>query len=136
MLVNKRTLFVSVTLDTRGIGARRQSRLFQLESAVWVVAIAASHRAFEHFVMERQVELVLGLAVTTEAKLWLALLQQAYVRKARLLCVCRGDEDVRGRELSSSWWRVGGVAVSATDVIAPVLAAAEVVVFFSACVTA
>ena len=66
MLVNKRTLFVSVTLDTRGIGARRQSRLFQLESAVWVVAIAASHRAFEHFVMERQVELVLRLRMTTE----------------------------------------------------------------------
>lgn len=107
MLVNKRTLFVSMTLDTRGIRAGRQSRLFQLESAVRVVAIAASHRAFEHFVMERQVELVLGLAVTTEAKLWLALLQQAYVRKAWLLCVCWGDEDVRGCELSSSWWRVG-----------------------------
>ena len=107
VLVNKRTLFVSVTLDASGIGAGRESRLFQLESAVWVVAIAASHRAFEHFVMERQVELVLGLAVTTETKLWIALLQHAYVCKARLLCVCRGDEDVRGRELSSGWRRVG-----------------------------
>ena len=75
MLVNKRTLFVSVTLDTRGVSASRESRLFQLEAAVWVVAIAAAHRAFEHFVMERQVELVLRFAVTTEAKLWLALFQ-------------------------------------------------------------
>ena len=75
MLVNKRTLLVSVTLDARGVGAGRESRLFQLESAVWVVAIAAAHRAFEYFVMERQVKLVLRFAVTTETKLWLALLQ-------------------------------------------------------------
>ena len=106
MLVNKRTLFVGVTLDARGIGAGRQSCLFQLESAVWIVAIAASHRAFEHFVMEWQIELVLRLAVTTKAKLWLALLQQAYVGKAWLLCVCRRDEDVRGCELSSGWRRM------------------------------
>ena len=75
MLINKRTLFVSVTLDARGVSAGRESRLFQLESAVWVVTIAASHRAFEHFVMERQVELVLRFAVTTETELRLALFQ-------------------------------------------------------------
>ena len=75
MLVNERALFVSVTLDARGISASREPRLFQLKSTVWVVTIAAPHRAFEHFVMERQVELVLGFAVTTEAKLWLALFQ-------------------------------------------------------------
>jgi len=74
VFVNKRTLFVSVTLDARGISAGREPRLFQLKSTVWVVTIAAPHRAFEHFVMERQVELVLGFAVTTEAKLWLTLL--------------------------------------------------------------
>ena len=68
MLVNKRTLFVGVTLDARGIGAGCESRLFQLESAVWVMAIAASHRAFEHFVMGRQGELVFDLIVTVQAK--------------------------------------------------------------------
>lgn len=88
MLVNKRTLLVRVTLDARGIDARRQSRLFQLESSVWVVAIAALHRAFQHFVMERQVELVLRLAVTTEAKLWLALPEQLQIRQAWLLRIC------------------------------------------------
>ena len=107
MLVNEWSLFVSVTLDARGIGAGCESSLFQLESAVWVVAIAASHRAFEHFVMERQVELVLCFAMATEAKLWLALFEQAYIGEAWLLCICWGDEDVRGGELSSGWWRVG-----------------------------
>ena len=88
MLVNERALFVSVTLDARGISASREPRLFQLKAAVWVVAVAALHRAFEHFVMERQVELVLGFAVTTQAKLRLALFEQPNVGKARLLCVC------------------------------------------------
>ena len=107
MFVNKWTLFVCVTLDARGVRAGRQSRLFQLEPAVWVVAIAAAHRAFEHFVMERQVELVLRFAVTTEAKLWLALLEQLDVGNARLLCVCWRDKDVRGGELSSGWRGMG-----------------------------
>ncbi len=88
MLVNERALFVSVTLDARGIRAGRQSRLFQLKATVRVMAVAALHRTFQHFVMERQIKLVLGLAVTTEAKLWLALLEQTYVSKAWLLCVC------------------------------------------------
>lgn len=80
MLVNKRTLFVCVTLDAGGIGSSRQSRLFQLKSAVRVVAIAALHRAFQHFVMERQIELVLCFAMTTETKLWLALSEQLQIR--------------------------------------------------------
>ena len=75
MLVNKRTLFVCVTLDARCIRARRQSSLFEFKAPVWIVAIAALHGAFQHFVMERQVELVLGFAVTTETKLWLAFLE-------------------------------------------------------------
>jgi len=68
MFVNKWTLFVCVTLDARGVRAGRQPRLFQLEPAVWVVAIAALHRAFEHFVMGRQGELVFDLIVTVQAK--------------------------------------------------------------------
>ena len=88
VLVNKRTLFVCVTLDAGRIGASGQSRLFQLKSAVRVVTIAALHRAFQHFVMERQVELVLCFAMTTEAKLWLALSEQLQIRQARLLRIC------------------------------------------------
>ena len=89
VLVNKRTLLVSMALDAGSIGAGRQTRLFQLESAVWVVAIAALHRAFQHFVMERQIELVLCFAMTTQAKLWLALSQQLQIRQAGFLRVCR-----------------------------------------------
>ena len=88
VLINKRTLFVCVTLDARGVHAGRQSRLFQLEPAVWIVAVAALHRAFKHLVMEGQIKLVLRLAVTTQAKLWLALLEQLDIGNARLLFVC------------------------------------------------
>src|SRR6185295_780571 len=107
MFVNKRSLFVCVTLDARGIGARRESCLFEFETAVRVVAVAALHRAFQHLVVERQIKLVLRFAVTTEAKLWLALAEQLEIRDARLLCICAGDEDVRGCELSSGRRRVG-----------------------------
>ena len=88
MLVNKRPLLVCVTLDASSVGARRESRLFKFETAVRVVAIAALHRAFQHLVMKRQVELVLSLAVTTETKLWLACLEQFDIREAGLLRVC------------------------------------------------
>ena len=74
MLVDKGALFVRVTLDTSCIDARCQPRLLEFKSAVRVVAITALHRAFEHLVVERQVELVLCLAMTTQAELWLALL--------------------------------------------------------------
>ena len=53
MFVNKRSLFICVTLDASRIGARGQSRLFELKAAVWIVAVAALHRAFQHLVMER-----------------------------------------------------------------------------------
>ncbi len=135
MLVNKRSLFVCMALDAGSIGAGSQSSLFEFKAAMWIVAVAAPHRALQHLMVERQVELVLGLAVTTEAKLWLALSEQAYVGKAWLLCVCRGDKDVRSCELPAGRWRVGRVTVDTADVVAPVLAAAEVVVFLSAGVT-
>ena len=107
VLVNKRTLLVYVTLDASSIGACRQSGLLELKSAVRIVTIAALHCAFKHLVMEREVELVFGLAVTTQAKLWLTLFEQLQIRYAWLLCVSRRDEDVRSRELSPGWRRMG-----------------------------
>ena len=50
-----------------------------------IVAIAALHSTFKHLVMERQVELVLGLAMTTETELWLAVFQQFQIGEAWLL---------------------------------------------------
>ena len=67
MLVNKRSLLVCVTLDTGCVRAGRESRLLELKTAVRIVAIAALHRAFQHLVMEWQIKLVLGLAMTTDA---------------------------------------------------------------------
>ena len=79
MFVNERTLFVGVTLDASSVGAGCESRLLELKTAVGIVAVAALHRPFQHFVMERQIELVLGLAVTTEAKLRFAIAEQFHV---------------------------------------------------------
>ena len=79
MFVNERSLLVCVTLDACCIYARRESCLFKFETAVWIMAVAALHRAFQHLVMERQIKLVLGLAVTTQAKLWLTLAEQLQV---------------------------------------------------------
>src|SRR6185503_16098205 len=84
MFVNKRSLFVCVTLDASRVGARRQSRLLKFETTVWIVTIAALHRTFQHLVVERQIELVFGLTMTTETKLRLALLQQLQIRDAWL----------------------------------------------------
>ena len=79
MLVNKRSLLICMTLDASCIGARRESRLLEFETAVRIVAVATLHRAFEHFVMEWQIELVLRLAVTTEAKLRFAVSKQSQI---------------------------------------------------------
>ena len=79
VFVNKRSLLVCVTLDASCIGSRGQSRLFEFETAVRIVAIAALHRAFQHLVMERQVELVLRFAMTTETKLRFAVFEQPQI---------------------------------------------------------
>ena len=67
MFVNKWSLLVCMTLDAGCVRAGRKSRLLEFEAAVRIVAIAALHRTFEHLVMERQIKLVLGLGVTTDA---------------------------------------------------------------------
>ena len=69
---NEWPLLVYVTLYASRIGAGRQPRLFQFKTPVGIMTIAALHGAFQHLVMERQLELVLGLAVTAHAELRLA----------------------------------------------------------------
>ena len=96
MLVNKGTLLICVTLDAGSVGTGRQSCLFKFKTAVRIVAITAPHRAFQHLVMERQVELVLCLAMATETKLWFAVSEQFEIGKPRLLRVCFGDKHIRG----------------------------------------
>ena len=61
MFVNKWSLLVDVTLDAGCVDAGGESGLFQFETAMRIVAVAALHRSFQHLMMERQIELVLGL---------------------------------------------------------------------------
>ena len=100
-----------------------------------IVAIATLHGTFQHFVMERQIKLVLRLTVTAQTELRLAVPEQLHTRYARLLCVCRRDEHVGSRDLPASLTSMRGVTIRAADVVAPVLTTAEVVVFLSAGVT-
>ena len=88
MLVDEWSLLVCVTLDASRVRARRQSCLFKFETTVRVVAIAALHCAFQNFVVERQIELVLRLAVAAETKLRLAISEQFQLGNTGLLCVC------------------------------------------------
>jgi hypothetical protein len=46
--------------------------LFEFESAVRVVAVAALHHSFENLVMKRFIEVGLHLTVTADTKMWLA----------------------------------------------------------------
>ena len=69
MFERKWTLLIGVTLDARGVGANGETSLSQLETAVRIVAIAASHGAFEHLVMGRHRELMFDFAVTAQTKL-------------------------------------------------------------------
>src|SRR5829696_8259200 len=94
MFVNERALLVYVTLDASRVSAGSESRLLKFETAVGIVAIAALHRAFEYLVMEGQVELVLSLAMTTQAKLRFTVSKQLQIREARLLRVCSRDEHI------------------------------------------
>jgi hypothetical protein len=68
---NERALFVAVALDTRGVGADGKLCLLLFESAVRIMTIAAVHRAFEYFVMERLAELSLCFGMTRHAELGL-----------------------------------------------------------------
>jgi len=78
MLVNKWTLFVCVTLDASCIRARRESRLLEFKAAVRIVAVAACHGAFEHFVVKRLRELRFCFVVAAHAQLRLTLLEHPY----------------------------------------------------------
>jgi len=69
VFVRERSLLIHVALNASRVSSRSQARLFQLETAVRVMTVAAPHRALEHLVMEGHRELRLHLSVTTGAKL-------------------------------------------------------------------
>ena len=101
MFVHEWTLFVCVTLDASCVCACRKSCLFQFETTVRIVTVSALHRAFQHFVMGGQIELVLDFRVATQAKLRLVHLQQANGRDTWFLSVGSRDKNVRARQILS-----------------------------------
>ena len=72
---SERSLLVYVALETRRIAASCQSGLFELKTAVRVMAVATAHDTFPNFVMEGHRKSRLHFAVTTQAKLRIARLQ-------------------------------------------------------------
>ena len=78
VFVSKRPLLIHVALNASGVGAGRESGLLQLETAMRIVTIAATHRAFQHLVMERRSELRLDFAVTTRTELRIVRLQHSH----------------------------------------------------------
>ena len=96
------------------------------------MTITALHRAFEHLVVERQIELVLNLGVTAQTKLGFARFQQLQHRETRLLSVCFRDEYVRTGPVLVGFRRMRRVAICAPDIVAPMLTTPEVVMFLLA----
>ena len=135
VLVNKGTLLISVTFNTGCVSACCQSRLLQFKTTMWVMTVGTLHRAFQHFMVERQVELVLDFGVTTQTELRFVHLQRANGRETGLLCVCVRYKDIRTGDVFSSLKRMRGVTIDTTNVITPVLAPTEVFVLFFSCVT-
>ena len=86
MLEHERALFVRVTLEASGIRSCSKSCLLQFEPSVRVMAIAALHRAFQHPVMERPVELRLGFVVTSHAELSFVFSQHVLRREVAGVC--------------------------------------------------
>ena len=101
---------------------------------MWIVAIATFHYAFENFMVKRFVEVWLYLAVAAYAKLGLTCLQHVKSRKAWFLCVGWPNKGDRPRNILVGSDKVRRVTISTPDVVAPMLAAAEVVVLFFSCV--
>ena len=100
MFISERPLFVRVTFNAGCISARGQARLFEFETAMRVMTIAATHRTFHNFVMEGHGESRFNFAVATETKLRVAHLQHSYRPESWFFSICRGDAGDRARHIS------------------------------------
>lgn len=69
VFINKRPLFVGMTLYAHRVSTDCQPRILDLESAVAVVTVATVHLAFKNLVMERLAKLRFGLLMAAETKL-------------------------------------------------------------------
>src|SRR5436190_17525771 len=136
LLLGGRALLGRVSFEAGGGGPRGQSRLLQFKTAVRIVTIAAAHHSFQDLMMEWRGELRFDFTMATDAELRIVRLQHSDRRKAGLLSIRASHQRIRSGQVLSDLFRVRGMTVSTTDVVAPVLAATEVVAFFFAGVTA
>lgn len=135
MFENERSLLVGVTFHAGLVRANGHLCLFLIKTAVRVVTIAAVHRALKHFVTERLRELSLNLSVAAHAELRFAVLKHRPICLVGPLCRCPAYLNDRTGTLRCEGGPVSGMAVGASYVVAPVVAAAEIIVVFLAGVT-
>lgn len=95
------------------------------------MAITAAHGAFQNFVMEGRIKCRLDLAVATQAKLRVVHLQHSDACEARLFRIRSGHLDIRAGKISPTRIGVRRMTIGTANIVAPVLAASEIVVFFS-----
>lgn len=134
VFIGERALLIRVALNTHGVGTGRQAGLFRLETTVRVVAVAATHCALENLVVKRLIKLVFRFAVTLHAELGLSFYQQFLSSEAGFLCISWRHKRIGVRLIRSGGRRVRCVTVSTANVLSPVFAATEVVVFFTSSV--
>src|SRR6185369_15183847 len=75
VLIQERSLLVSMALDTGGVGSGRLPALLLFKAAMRIVTIAATHGAFQHLMVMRRRELGLHFVMATHAQLRIAQLE-------------------------------------------------------------
>lgn len=135
MLECERALFIAMTLDAIGITADGQFNLFCFKTAVWIVTIAAFHRAFQDLMVKRLAELRFGFRMAAHTKLRFAGFQSK--RRGLIRIFPRHVVNIGDRAclFVTEWCGMRAVTICTADVITPVLASAIVIVAFFAGVT-
>jgi hypothetical protein len=127
MLKDEGSLFVGVTLYTCRICADTELRLFLLEPAVGIMAVAAVHCAFEHPVAEGFTELRFCFVVTGHAKLRFIRTKHRPCRLGWSLLSYFADQGGGTRSKSGRLGSVSSVALVAADVISPVVPSTKII---------
>ena len=72
MLISKRSTFFHMALGADQVLLRRGAEVLLVERSMRIMAVGAMNQPLLNFVMERHVELRLGVGVTLEAKVGLS----------------------------------------------------------------
>lgn len=132
MFKNKRSLLVGMASHAGHIVTDGKFGLLRLKTAVSIMTIAALHRSFHNFVPEGLAEMRLYLAVARNAELLFVGLKH---RRSRVDVGSPARECRRTGPRLFKDGSVRRVTIRTADVVAPVIAAAEIVVTFFAGVT-